>query len=353
MKLSQFRTLILSIFILFGTKIYSQSTKIQGFADISSVFEKKAVGSKQYFNLGDEDLFITSEINDRFSFLGETVFKYSNGSATSPPAWGVNVERMVMKYNYSGNHNILIGKHHSCVNYWGETYHHGRVFYPTVERPTIFPDFIIPLLTEGVSFQGSNFGKLKCGYNIMMGNGLGLGDENHNKSRSLTVAVHSKPIEHLNIGGSIYIDRMDGGVKLIGSNWTTKENMIYRVGSGHLAYFHHRIESLTEYSLAFNHYLTSKSTPKTKAFYSYLGIRLPSKKLDKLVAYGRIDLIKYDVNPDLFFVDTKHGILGGIRYEADANVVLKCEFQQLRHDNPPPKIPVLERKLFLQLSVGF
>src|SRR5919205_2364187 len=91
--------------VLLSKKDYGQSTQIRGFVDVNTVLQNKKVS----FNLGEQDLFITSELNDRFSFLGESVFKFS---LSSPTNFNVSIERIVLKYNVYGNHNLLIGKHH-------------------------------------------------------------------------------------------------------------------------------------------------------------------------------------------------------------------------------------------------
>src|SRR5689334_9854225 len=127
---------LLTIIIIIGCifsmkKMEAQSTQIRGFVDVYSRLQDNKVS----FGLGEQDLFITSELNDRFSFLGESVFKFSIGS---PTTFDVSIERVVLKYNFSGNHNLLIGKHHTPINYWNDTYHHGRVFFPTIDRPLLF-----------------------------------------------------------------------------------------------------------------------------------------------------------------------------------------------------------------------
>ncbi|MDB5241687.1 MAG: hypothetical protein JWP57_2312, partial [Spirosoma sp.] len=130
---------IVSTFALILCSIHqtaAQRTQIRGFVDALTYYQN----DKLNFSFGEQDLFITSEINERLSFLGETVFKYS---PNSPTLFDISIERVILKYNYAGNHSILIGKHHTPVNYWNDTYHHGRVFFPTIERPLVFSQGII------------------------------------------------------------------------------------------------------------------------------------------------------------------------------------------------------------------
>src|SRR5436190_23159760 len=87
-----------------NTNSIGANTSIKGFVDARTTLEK----GKLSFGLGEQDLFITSELSDRFSFLGESVFKYDANSATE---FSVSIERIVLKYNIKANHIILFGKH--------------------------------------------------------------------------------------------------------------------------------------------------------------------------------------------------------------------------------------------------
>jgi hypothetical protein len=215
------------------------NTSIKGFVEARTWLEKGKVS----FGLGEQDLFITSELSDRFSFLGETVFKFDASASTD---FAVSIERIVLKYNFKGNHNILIGKHHTPVNYWNDTYHHGRLFFPTIDRPILFTAEIIPLHTTGISVQGHNLGDIKFGYDLMVGNGLGSTDVSDNdKNKSVTAAVHIKPVDRLRVGASYYHDVISAGAHLHNGRHILKgvnQNLI----TGSVAYFGKKVEILTE-----------------------------------------------------------------------------------------------------------
>src|SRR5665647_1763752 len=93
--------LVLSVLSLLPFVLHAQNTQIRGFADVLATYEK----GKTSFGFDEQDLFIT--------------------------------------YNIQGNNNIIIGKIHTPLNYWNDTYHHGRFFFPTIERPLIFGSNII------------------------------------------------------------------------------------------------------------------------------------------------------------------------------------------------------------------
>ncbi len=343
MKNMRLRRLIFFLFycLLFSVKsVLGQRTQIRGFVDVSSSY----INNKVNFTLGEQDLFITSELNDRFSFLGESVFKYS---VDSPTLFNVSVERVVLKYNYAGNHNILVGKHHTPVNYWNDTYHHGRVFFPTIDRPLVFSQNIIPLHTTGVSLQGQNLGQLRFGYDLMVGNGIGSGDlEDNDRFKSLTAAVHIKPVDNVRLGLSYYYDIISAGViphVHSGTIHMTKGNIKQNLLTASVAYFGKKYELLAETTLA---KADSDSTGKqtTIASYVYAGLRVT----EKLIPYVRVDNITYKDKEVLFQQDNKQSYIGGLRYEINYLTVLKLEYQQ-----QISQLTQSSNQIKLQLAIGF
>ena len=95
--------------------VYGQETTLRGFATVETKYDVD--DDELSFRFGEQDIFITSELSDKFSFLGETVFKYSHNS---PTHFNVSMERVLVKYNFIGNHNVLLGKHHTPINYWND-----------------------------------------------------------------------------------------------------------------------------------------------------------------------------------------------------------------------------------------
>lgn len=326
--------------VLYANYSRAQRTQIRGFIDLLSSYQN----NKLNFSFGEQDLFITSELNDRLSFLGESVFKYS---PDSPTFFNVSIERVILKYNYAGNHNILLGKHHTPINYWNDTYHHGRVFFPTIDRPLVFSENIIPLHTTGVSLQGQNLGNIRFGYDLMLGNGIGSGDlEDNDQYKSLTAAVHIKPVDGLRIGASYYRDVISKGVvphSHTGTVHITTSKVNQSLFTGSLAYFGQKYELLAESTMAIN---TSDSTgtQNTLASYVYAGVKLTKK----IIPYVRYDNVTYK-NSEVFFPqDNIQSYIGGIRYEIDYLAVLKLEYQYLKSQIGPAS-----DKVTFQVAIGF
>jgi hypothetical protein len=323
------------IFFIFSNKTFGQKTKIRGFVDVSTFYQD----DKLNFGFGEYDLFITSELSDRISFLGETVFKYDPSSSTK---FSIGVERVIVSYNYKGNNNLLFGKQHTPINLWNDTYHHGRVFFPTIGRPLLFAAHIIPIHTMGFALQGQNLGKLKFGYNFMVGNGIGSNEITDNdKYKSITAAIHFVPIERMKIGVSFYNDIISEGVELFGT--VIDEKVKQQLYTGSVSYFGNKFEVLAEGTLV-NNSTDSEGSVQSFASYLYAGIIIK----EKWVPYFRVDFLNYqNGDPYLGNNDTK-AILAGLRYELSYLMVLKLEYQYKDRD-----ITGIENKIIVQFAIGF
>jgi hypothetical protein len=331
--------LVLSSVLFFSASfdLHGQTnTQIRGFADASVMYN----GKKLSFGIGEQDLFITSDITDRLSFLGETVFKFDPFSQTD---FSVSIERIVLKYNLKGNHNILLGKHHTPINYWNDTYHHGRVFFPTIARPLFFSTELFPLHTTGISFQGLNLGSLRFGYDVMFGNGMSSSDVlDNDHQKSVTVAVHIKPQNALRIGLSYYHDIIARGADLhngAASNWKIQEHLV----TASVANFGEKVELLAE-SMAGVTHTDSTGTKRSISSYVYAGYKVT----DKVTPYVRFDNLRYQQGEIGFLKNNTDSFLAGIRYQLNYLAVIKLEYQRHNSEMTAP-----ENRISTQLAVGF
>jgi hypothetical protein len=331
------RLLYFIIFLGLSGSIFAQDTKIRGFIDINSSLENDHLS----FQIGEYDLFITSEINDRISFLGETVFRYD----LDKNDFEVSVERVIFKYNYYGNHSFLIGKHHTPLNYWNDSYHHGRVFFPTIDRPYLFKAGIIPLHTTGASLQGMNLGKLRFGYDLMVGNGIGSNDLKDNDThKSLTAAVHIKPLDRMRIGASFYHDNISpDGDDHHGLALGIEEAVKQQLYTASFAYFGKKLEVLTEATYAANT-AESSGTVNSISSYFYAGYRIK----EKIIPYFRLDSSHFEDEEFYYTNNDVTTFTTGIRYEINYLAVVKLEYQ---HES----ISLLDNinKVKLQIAIGF
>jgi len=307
---------------------------IQSFVAVENNYDTRT--DNLSFGFGEQDLLMTADLADKMSFLGETVFRYSSG-------FQIGVERIIVKYNYKGNHNILLGRRHTPLNYWNDIYHHGRLFFPTTSRPTTFTYHIIPIHTNGISLQGHNLGKMKFGYDVMLGNGLGSSSEmvDNDKNKSISTAIHVKPADGLRIGASIYKDKLASGA--ITRQGTAVRPIDQRIISAHVAYFSSSIEFLAETSMATNK--DDSASANTMASYIYLGY-----KMDKLIPYIRYDYL--DVGKEeMYYNNTDRYVFVavlGVRYEVSYQAVVKVEFMYSEKETTGPSDVVN-----FQLAIGF
>lgn len=322
--------------IIVPGSLYSQSLNIKGFVNVNTTIQNKKVS----FGLGEQDLFLSSELTDKLSFLGETVFKYDASSATD---FSVSVERVVIKYNIFGNNNVVIGKVHTPLNYWNDTYHHGRVFFPTIDRPLLFKSEIIPIHTTGMSFQGHDLGKLKFGYDVMVGNGIGSSDFGDNDSRkSWILAAHIKPADKLRFGISYYNDVIAKGAQLHDGR-IMKKQVNQQLFSGSASHLGKKLEILAEGTIVKDR-TDSTGSRETVASYFYGGYKIT----DKLIPYFRIDNIKYQ-NGELFYKkNNTTAYLFGIRYKINYLAVIKLEFMHQDFE-----IGGVSNSVTAQVAIGF
>jgi hypothetical protein len=321
---------------LFVNQARGQSMQIKGFADITTTYDQK----KLSFGFDEQDLFITATVNDRISFLGESVFKYVPSSSTE---FAVSIERIIISYNLKGNHNLILGKIHTPINYWNDSYHHGRVFFPTIQRPILFQAQIIPLHTVGAGIQGHDLGGLRLGYDVFVGNGLGSNEISDNdKNKSVTLAVHIKPADKLRMGISYYQDVISKGAPVHDKppvNWEVKQHLF----SASVARFGKKLELLAEGTAGLNHTDTT-GTKTTLASYVYLGYRCGGK----LVPYLRLDNLHYQAGEIYYNKNNTTTFVAGVRYEINYLAVVKLEYQ---HDHS--ELYANSNLVSAQFAIGF
>ncbi|MDH4059025.1 MAG: hypothetical protein OEU76_09680 [Cyclobacteriaceae bacterium] len=294
---------------------FAQTTQIRGFADVLTRYD----GDKVSFGFDEQDLFITSTISDRISFLGETVFKYDPNSATE---FSISVERLIINYNLVGNHNIIMGKIHTPVNYWNDTYHHGRVFYPTIDRPLLFAANIIPIHTAGVGIQANYLGNANFGYDFFVGNGIGSDEIKDNDSyKSITAAIHIRPADRLKMGVSWYNDVISAGAHLHDGSQVLKR-VNQNLFTGSISRFGKKFEFLVESTAGFNK-TDSTGTKTTMATYAYAGVKLS----EKVIPYVRYDNLHYQEGELYYHKNNSQSYVMGIRYEFNYLAVVKLEYQ--------------------------
>ncbi|MFN5630103.1 MAG: hypothetical protein ACK48W_12550 [Bacteroidota bacterium] len=283
--------------------------------------------TNSFFQLGEQDLFVFAKLTDRISFLGENVVRFDN---KSPSFFIPSIERAQLKFDYFKNHSIVVGKIHTPTNYWNDRYHHGRLFFPTIERPLMF-SYVVPLHTFGIRLQGNDIGRLKFGYNVVFGNGITSNDFSKSGSNlSSMVGVSIKPINKLQLSLTYYNDFIKDNISGVHSGHASaihlsaskayNRNINYQLISGSAAYFSNSLELLNEFSYNMT-YSDSLGQSENWSNFLYLGYRIK----DKFTPYTVLDIIEIS-NTELHVaqIDVNRTILG-FRYDFSHLVNMKCQ----------------------------
>jgi hypothetical protein len=301
-----------------------QKTVLRGFTDFTYLTGGNNTGRTSAFGLGQFDLYITSRVTDKMSFLSETVFEFDDVSNE----FVVDVERVVAQYALSDHLRIDAGKVHTPLGYWNNAYHHGTVMQPTINRPQLvqFEDDggPLPIHTVGVQLTGRDLSTAHLGFDILVGNPLGNRPttDNHNDAPSVTLAVHSQITPDLRVGLSGYADRLQPGSATSRGDTLTAA-MTQTIGGGFLAYFSQRAEAVVEAHSVMNRSVGRTTTSPN--WFVYAGARVS----EHVVPYLLHEDLKLADNDPYFLDDRFHRETAGIRYEQAASLVYKLELRSL------------------------
>ncbi len=347
------------LLLFFGVQIQAQdllkSTQFKGFGHLEYMFDISQT-KHSYFSLGEHDFFVTSQFNKRISFLGEYVVRFNGNSATN---FLPSIERSFVKFNTKGNHYLVAGKIHTPLNYWNDVYHHGRLFFPVIDRPLSF-SYFVPLHTLGLQAQGQNLGNLNFGYDVVIGNGISTTDAfSDHVEPAVSASFHIKPIEGMRIGIGYYYDYLTKNVSGAHSGHANASShytgpkylgpLQFNLTTLSFAYFGKKLEILNEFA-----YNTTKTDTlglaKNYSNFLYLGIPFT----DENTIYGFADIISVDVK-DLHVYHLHKQRFGlGFKRDFSYNLNLKTQleyyFDKVGHGSLPS-----DRKIALevQLSYGF
>ena len=299
-----------------------------------SDFSDDTSGDTNHFTVGGVDLFITSQINEKISFLNETTFELE--------ADGVNkldVERVLLKYSANDKFNVSIGRGHTAVGYWNQTFHHGKWLQTTTDRPAIYrwedEGGILPVHYVGLEFSGTldmPGGTLSYVSNLANGRGK-IADEvklveDNNDSKMAGGMLTYKPaaIEGLGFGVNYLHDTIPARAGTTDRGAEIDENL----SGAHIFYLKDPFEVILEGQIInhFNH--ATGMRDETVGSYGQLAY-----KMGKYKPYVRFDWLNIS-DRDPFFEglvedETSHTL--GIRYEVTTFNALKLEYRHSDKDN--------------------
>jgi len=313
--------------------------RIRGFGDVNlhgdNYHPAGQPGDKTAFTLGQLNLFVTSDISDKFKFLSEIVFEagpdniYGVTRGTEN-TFGVDVERYLLTYSQNEYFNLSAGRYHTAIGYYNTAFHHSTWLQTTTGRPLLFAfedqGGILPIHNVGVEAYGSiPSGSLGLHYVAEVGNGResrspitdepvqNIVDDSNGKAINFELFARPTKVPGLQFGFSMYRDKLVPETLPIG----VRETIL----SAHVVYSTPNFEWLNE-ALVVRHTPEGGHTYETPGWYSQI-----SKRFGAYRPYFRYQYINASPNEPIFpDIALRAGPSAGLRYDASESVALKLQY---------------------------
>jgi hypothetical protein len=304
--------------------------RIRGFGDVN-LHGSDQRGSTTSFTLGQLDLFVTSDVSERFKLLSEIVFE-----ADQHNSFGVDIERLLLQYSPNDMFKVSVGRYHTAIGYYNTAYHHSTWLQTATGRPFLFQfedgGGILPIHNVGISASGLiPSGHLQLHYVAEVGNGRAsrtpldeavqnVVDENNGKAVNLALFATPEAIRGLQAGFSVYHDH------LTPANAPRIGELIF---AAHAVVVRPNIEWLNEVLLIRHAPDGSPRVFNTPGFYSQI-----SRLFGSYRPYFRYQYVNgSDSEPVFPDVGRRQGPSVGLRFDASESVALKLQYDRtaLRH----------------------
>jgi hypothetical protein len=293
------------------------------------------------FQAGEFDLFMSSKLSDKLSFLAEVVLGPDNTNEFS-----VDIERYQLTYRANPYFSASAGRFHTSIGYYNTAYHHGNWFSTAEGRPImyLFEDSggVLPVHMVGVTFTGEvpHTESLGLHWIAELGNGLSsnpnadesvqnfYSDRNY---KATNIAAYIRPpfLSGLQVGGSWYHD---------GLNPTQAQNPLpvaeirQNIESAYVVYLTSKWEFLNEGVLLSNHVM---GTPEP--FRSPMAYTQVARKFGIYEPYFRYQYVHDDMNdPVNLLKDLYYGPSIGVRIDFATYAALKLQFNHLYQSSQFP-----------------
>ena len=305
--------------------------QIRGFGDMT-FHGSDAHGTHTAFSLGQLNLFVTSDISEKFRLLSEIVFE-----ADPANSFGVDVERLLLQYSMNDYFNLSVGRYHTDIGYYNTAYHHSAWLQTAVGRPLLFQfednGGMLPIHNVGASLSGAiPSGKLGLHYVAEVGNGRASSspqaeavqnvvDENNGKAVNFALFARPNAVHGLQVGFSAYHDSLHPvGIPTIGETIFDAYGILQRPS----------FEWLNE-ALLIRHAVQGGHVFDTPGFYSQV-----SKAFGQYRPYFRYQYVNESPQEPMFpFVGLQHGPSVGLRYDATEAVALKLQYDRTMFRQQP------------------
>jgi hypothetical protein len=308
--------------------------RMRGFGDITLHGDNEK-GEATSFTLGQLNLFVTSDISEKFKFLGEIVFEGGPdniyGVTRGPQnTFSVDVERMILQYSPNDYFNLAVGRYHTAIGYYNTAYHHSTWFQTTTGRPFLFQfedrGGILPIHTVGASLSGLiPSDHLRLHYVAEVGNGRAsrspltdepvqnVVDEQNHKAFNLALFARPDTLRGLQVGFSVYRDVLAP---------INSPRIGETILASHAVFVRSEFEWLNE-ALLVRHTIAGTSRVfDTPGFYTQI-----SKKFGSYRPYFRYQYVNSSSAEPVFTdVGLRQGPSVGLRYDASETVAVKLQY---------------------------
>ena len=294
------------------------------------------------FQEGQFVLHFSSALSQKVSAFGElTLTARADAGTGSPttPGFNAEVERIIVRYDWSDYAKFSFGRYHTPINYWNTAFHHGQWLQTTISRPEMiqFGGSFLPVHFVGGLVEGEvPAGHLNLNYNVGIGNGRGqvisragdAGDINNNRAWLINAFIKPDALYGLQLGGSVYRDAINNTAGLAAREW---------IESAHLIWQKESPEFLAEFANVHHQPSTGGVISNSQAFYLQTAYRLPGAAR-ALKPYFRFEQIHVPRSDAIFrsVVPVFSAATGGVRYDITTFAAFKLEYRNYwRRDLPP------------------
>lgn len=321
------------------------SLQVRGFADVE-YRAGRVQGGRNSFALGQLNLFVTSQLSEKLSVVGEIVFETDLDNKID-----VGLGRMLLQYSASEKLKLNFGRFDTAIGYFNTAHHHGSWFLTTVDRPLLF-EFedkggLLPLHNVGVSAGGSlPSGRFGLQYVAEVGSGHTsrallnvkegkLIDFNNGLAVNLALLARPEWLPGLQAGVSVYRDRISPeGLPQMGQTIT----------AAHVVYQNRTVELLNEAIVIRHTPGDSRRALTTAGFYTQV-----SRKFGGYQPFLRYQYVNAASGSPVFAdVGLRHGPAVGLRHDFNEFAAVKAQYERLTRRGQNPV-----NKLGLQLSFTF
>jgi hypothetical protein len=311
----------------------SKRVQLRIFGDVGyGVSDQK--GEANSFHIGSLDLFMTGNLSERVSVLGEVLFIPQHDNTITP-----DVERLLLQFKYNDYFNFAVGRYHSSIGYYNTAFHQGAWFQTAIDRPFMYAfddqEGFLPLQEVGITTSGQiPSGQLGLNYVIETGNGRShlLGSDpaqntqDENNGKSVNLALFSRPgwLPGFQMGFSLYHDYI-----------TFPDNLNHSelISTVHAVYVNSNYEFLNEAMLV-RHDRTRIGMPgvfHTSGFYTQV-----SRRFGKYRPYFRYSYLNASVDDPIYgdpadgpLVGRRNGPTFGLRFDFNDHAAFKLQYDHL------------------------